>query len=368
MNFKEIEEKINIKFNKIKIYDIFKKQAFCECDIHGKFKKNVYDLLKSKYGCPECGKNISKNNKKCNTEIFLSKVKEKFPNYKYDYSLVNYKNSKEKIEIICIEHGNFFITPNDFLQGKKCRLCSKLKNKDEFKNSVESKFKNISIIDNYKGIEKNIIFKCKNHGEQNIIAKQLLRKGCPKCNNEISKLTKIEKTKNKYLKIFKEKFGDNFTYIEYINSRTKMTIKCNAHNIIFKQIPYSHLKNNGCPLCSNYTIEKKCFKILNKKINFEYQKMFKDLKDKLNLSYDFYIPSKNLLIEINGEQHYKPVRFGNISLDLAKKNLKLQRHHDWLKRKYAKDNKINLLTIPYWEFRNIENILLSELEIDKQNN
>ena len=44
MNFKEIEEKINIKFNKIKIYDIFKKQAFCECDIHGKFKKNVYDL------------------------------------------------------------------------------------------------------------------------------------------------------------------------------------------------------------------------------------------------------------------------------------------------------------------------------------
>ena len=147
-----------------------------------------------------------------------------------------------------------------------------------------------------------------------------------------------------------------------------MTIKCTTHDIIFKHIPYSHLKNNGCPLCSNYTIEKKCFKILNKKINFEYQKMFKDLKDKLNLSYDFYIPSKNLLIEINGEQHYKPVRFGNISLDLAKKNLKLQRHHDWLKRKYAKDNKINLLTIPYWEFRNIENILLSELEIDKQNN
>ena len=176
MIFKEIEEKINIKFNKIKIYDIFKKQAFCECDIHGKFKKNVYDLLKSKYGCPECGKNISKNNKKCNTETFLLKIKEKFPNYRYDYSLVNYKNSKEKIEIICIEHGNFFITPNDFLQGKKCRLCSKLKNKDEFKNSVESKFKNISIIDNYRGIEKNILFKCKNHGEQSIIAKQLLKK------------------------------------------------------------------------------------------------------------------------------------------------------------------------------------------------
>lgn len=28
-----------------------------------------------------------------------------------------------------------------------------------------------------------------------------------------------------------------------------------------------------------------------------------------------------------------------------------------LKRKYAKDNNINLLVIPYWEFNNIEKII-----------
>ena len=43
------------------------------------------------------------------------------------------------------------------------------------------------------------------------------------------------------------------------------------------------------------------------------------------------------------------------------KELKNQRHHDWLKRKYAKKNNIKLLTIPYWEFDNIESILLKQL-------
>ena len=42
-----------------------------------------------------------------------------------------------------------------------------------------------------------------------------------------------------------------------------------------------------------------------------------------------------------------------------------QLHHDWLKRKYAKNHNINLLVIPYWDFDNIEKILedyLSSLE------
>ena len=39
-----------------------------------------------------------------------------------------------------------------------------------------------------------------------------------------------------------------------------------------------------------------------------------------------------------------------------------QLHHDWLKRKYAKENKLKLLIIPYWDFNNIEKIM--EIEIN----
>lgn len=45
----------------------------------------------------------------------------------------------------------------------------------------------------------------------------------------------------------------------------------------------------------------------------------------------------------------------------GRKKLLIQKHHDWLKRKYAQKNSYNLLIIPYWEKDNIEKILLETL-------
>lgn len=67
------------------------------------------------------------------------------------------------------------------------------------------------------------------------------------------------------------------------------------------------------------------------------------------LPYDFYIPEKNILIEYQGEQHFKPIRYGGIDIEIAKNNLKKQRHYDWLKRKYANDKKIPIVYLNYWE-------------------
>ena len=94
-------------------------------------------------------------------------------------------------------------------------------------------------------------------------------------------------------------------------------------------------------------------------IIFVRNKTFDDLKDKKFLSYDFYIPEYNLLIEYNGKQHYKENSF-------KRHDLKLQRHHDWLKRKYAKNHNIKLLTIPYWDYKIIENILEEKLMADEK--
>jgi len=80
-----------------------------------------------------------------------------------------------------------------------------------------------------------------------------------------------------------------------------------------------------------------------KNINFERQKIFVDLKDVFYLSYDFYLPDYNLLIEYNGSQHYKwNKKFQKTLHDFHK-----QLYHDWLKRKYAKKNNFKLLVIPY---------------------
>ena len=36
--------------------------------------------------------------------------------------------------------------------------------------------------------------------------------------------------------------------------------------------------------------------------------------------------------------------------------------HDNIKTQYCKDNKINLIRIPYWEYDNIENILITQIK------
>ena len=45
-------------------------------------------------------------------------------NNKYDYSKSKYLSSKEKIKIICPEHGEFEQTPSKHQGGQKCPDCS----------------------------------------------------------------------------------------------------------------------------------------------------------------------------------------------------------------------------------------------------
>lgn len=74
------------------------------------------------------------------------------------------------------------------------------------------------------------------------------------------------------------------------------------------------------------------------------------------LSYDFWIPCLNLLIEYQGEQHERPVDF-LANIEDAQKRFENQQEHDARKKEYAKSHNINLLEIWYWDFDNIEQIL-----------
>jgi hypothetical protein len=66
------------------------------------------------------------NGKKLTTEEFISKARFVHSN-KFNYSLVCYKNSKEKVNIICPIHGIFEQSPNLHLSQKRgCPTCGKL--------------------------------------------------------------------------------------------------------------------------------------------------------------------------------------------------------------------------------------------------
>ncbi|AAV51149.1 hypothetical protein [Acanthamoeba castellanii mimivirus] len=77
-----------------------------------------YDVhLKSK-GCTYCNKNT-----KPTTEQWINRAR-KFHGDKYDYSQVTYVNSRQKITIICLEHGPFETIPSNFFTTKEsCSGC-----------------------------------------------------------------------------------------------------------------------------------------------------------------------------------------------------------------------------------------------------
>ena len=60
--------------------------------------------------------------KRLTTAEFITRAKEKHGD-KYDYSKVEYINSRTKVCIICPEHGEFWQSANDHLQGKGCSKC-----------------------------------------------------------------------------------------------------------------------------------------------------------------------------------------------------------------------------------------------------
>jgi len=122
---------------------------------------------------------------------------------------------------------------------------------------------------------------------------------------------------------------------------------------MFPQIPANHLKGVGCPKCQNSKGENSIEKHLKENnIQFENQKTFSDCKHILLLPFDFYLPKHNICIEYDGEQHHKSIKhFG------GDKKFQRTKYNDKIKTEYCKQNNIQLIRIPYTEFKNIESIL-----------
>lgn len=95
---------------------------------------------------------------------------------------------------------------------------------------------------------------------------------------------------------------------------------------------------------SNY--EEYILKILvDEKIDFEREKTFPDLRGG-SYRYDFYLPNKKIIIEVDGQYHFKPIR--------GRRELLKQQEHDRRKNSYCLSNNIPLYRIPYWEIFHIK--------------
>jgi hypothetical protein len=304
--------------------------------------------------------------KQVNHEDFVKRLNIINPNIEV---LGTYVKAREKIKVGCkIDGHEWYATPDNLLRGYGCPKCAgKTRTTESFKEELKKINPFIVILGEYVTNATKIKCYCKLH---NYIfyarPSDLLRgKGCKYCKAE-----KLKEAQRMTQEEFERKLfivNQNIRVIgKYIDSHTKVLVRCLECGREWEIIP-NNVFNRGlkctCGKKENTSKgEMLIFDVLEKyNINFVYQFSYDDLLG-INgglLSYDFYLPKYNLLIEFQGEQHEHPVKYFG-----GEERFFRQQEHDKRKREYAKLNNINLLEIWYYDFDNIESILQEKLQLN----
>jgi hypothetical protein len=79
------------------------------------------------------------------------------------------------------------------------------------------------------------------------------------------------------------------------------------------------------------------------------------------LRFDFCTRHVKFLIEFDGEQHFRPVRFNSISEESTVEKFEKVQYYDSLKDQYCIKNNIPLIRISYKEFNDVPEILSEKL-------
>lgn len=281
-----------------------------------KFSQRPDMHISQKQGCQKCGyKKVADSNRK-GIKKFIEEAK-KIHGDKYDYSLVNYINSKTKVKIICSIHGEFEQIPTDHVRGRGCKNCGVEKSKLNCPNKLSSeKFIKKSrekhedkygySLVNYVNSKTNVKIICPKHGEFLQQPSHHMRgHGCDKCFRDTIK-GRLGYTKESFEKKSREKHGDKYDYslVIYKDCSIKVKIICPKHGE-FLQAPVKHIQGRSCPNCLNKT-EGKLYnwllELYPKLITTQYSPKWIG-----RLKYDFVIEDIKLIIELDGRQHFEYV-------------------------------------------------------------
>ncbi len=189
------------------------------------------------------------------TDQFIKQAKE-IHGDKYDYSQVEYIRYHDPVEIGCLIHTTFWQRPSGHLQGQGCPKCfgNPKKTTDEFIKQAKElhgdKYDYSQV--EYNGAKQKVKIICSNHGDFYIRPNDhLCGQACFGC-GQITSVQKRSKTTEEYIKQAKEIHGDKYDYsqVEYKGANAKVEIICPSHGS-FHQDAQSHLSKHGCPGCAN---------------------------------------------------------------------------------------------------------------------
>ena len=155
----------------------------CNRELYYAHKGNLTRSIRNNALCKKCFKSATTN------EFVLRSQQEH--GMRYDYSMVNYRNRKSKVKIMCANHGIFYQSPDAHLHGQGCPRCK---------------------------------------GEK------MTRENTSTTNEFLRKATLIHRKKYDY------------SLVDYTHCKTPVEIVCRKHGRFFQR-PSDHLFGHGCPKC-----------------------------------------------------------------------------------------------------------------------
>lgn len=281
---------------------------------------------------------------------------------KYDYSLVMYKNSYTKVEIICPTHKSFLQNPSNHIRGTGCIKCFH----DSKRSDVETFIRGAEIIHSKGRYDYSQVVYVNNYTQVKIVcpihssvflqtpSNHLNGHGCSECFRD-----KMRSDTETFIQKARSVHDDKYDYskVVYVDCSTRVEIGCpNPKHKYFWQTPSDHLSGSGCNICNESKGERQVATILDKlNIPYKRQKKFTTCFRIYCLPFDFYAKFYNLCIEYDGQQHFKPVKFFG-----GEENFKETQESDAIKTQWCKDNNVNLLRIPYY-VKDIEPLIIQKL-------
>lgn len=358
------------------------------CEIHRKGNK----LTRHQNSCKYYGN----YHKLCNENDCVFCFYRSLASYPYSENLCEYnanprlitKSTRTKYYFKCEKCSHVYLTAiHHITRGRRCPYCrvSSVILCDDtdcfycYNRTIETilgqnlswSYKNrISSIRVIKNSNKKFWFKC-NTCNHHFEARPLHinryegKTGCPYCGKrslceDIDCLICFNMS---FASLFLDKFWSEKNNIEtrYIFKATefKYWFICEKGHNFYMSPNCIYSKGSWCPSCYKKT-EAKVFKFLDENTTFKIEReaRFDWCRSIFSLPFDFYIPSLNLIIEVDGPQHFSQI--GNW------KDPKLTRERDVYKMKLALEHSISVIRILqhdvyYNKYENWESLLESQL-------
>lgn len=233
------------------------------CKKHGLFEQLPADH-KAGVGCVLCGYDAAKSKQRLPQKKAIDEFKI-IHNDRYDYSKVEYVNSKTSVAIVCKKHGLFFQKPEFHKAGHGCPQCGVDKNANKKRLDQGVVIKRFGVTHKHRYDYSKVEYVnsstpveiiCKTHGSFFQVPYEHMKgANCPLCAFS-EKSRGSHYTQDRLIDEFKAIHGDLYKYndVNFVRIDKLVTIICRKHGE-FEQLPYVHKQGSGCPVCAGQNLD-----------------------------------------------------------------------------------------------------------------